>query len=460
MATVYGWAAILHPENHHPRPVGDSLVIEYQHPEEVAANLAASQESLDRGSTAYRLQATYAMALAEDRTTPADSLLEDLAAAQDLAGNPPHDGPARIIEPVTAVAAAAVLTHAQGRITIPADELAWSAALLIEVAASPWRHPLNAEHSLYPMGADRSAAAALPALLLPALGEAVPDMAAVGPALRRCATSVPDEVRIIFARATAPVWAAPCAPVTPSGPCLHQLLWEAAVDGLRDCRLGDWSPAAQRMLTAPIEEPTAVAPAGIPTSRLLLNRLTGPLITTAVAARCPGCVAEAARDLLGALILAHRRAIVHWAEEGYSWPGNQHGPAGARVLAELAAAGDTEPLTGHVRALTASTDALAGLLHDLATEYTYNQALRPGPASRLAPAARGRAQRARARPGAPRPRPRVRCGPRWAAAWPGPAPGRPQPGRDPQERQGNLGRPRRLRGPGQPLASEFASAVT
>jgi hypothetical protein len=377
MATVRWWAAILHPENHHPRPVGDSLVIEYQPPQEVTAGLADGQESLDRGSTAYRLQATYAMALAEGRAVPAGALLDDLAAARNLADDPPADGLARVIEPVAAVAAAAVLTHAEGRITVPGDELAWSTALLIEVATGPWRHPLDAEHSIYPMGADRSAAAALPALLLPPLDEAGPDPAAVGPALRCCATSVPDEVRIIFARATAPVWAAPCAPVTPSGPCRHRLLWDAAVDGLRDCRLGRWSAKAQRMLTDPVEEPTAEALADIPASRLLLNRLIGPLITTAMAARGPGCVAEAARALLGGLILAHRRATVHWAEEGYSWPGNQHGPAGARVLAELAAAGDTGPLTGHVRALLANTGGLASLLHDLSTEFTYNQALRP-----------------------------------------------------------------------------------
>ena len=49
---------------------------------------------------------------------------------------------------------------------------------------------------------------------------------------------------------------------------------------------------------------------------------------------------------------------MHWAEEGYSWPGNQHGPAGTRVLAELAAADDTGPLTGRIRAFTASISAL------------------------------------------------------------------------------------------------------
>jgi hypothetical protein len=59
----------------------------------------ARLESLDRSKIAYRLQATYAMALA----VPADSLLDDLAAARDLASRPPQDGRVRIIDPVAAV---------------------------------------------------------------------------------------------------------------------------------------------------------------------------------------------------------------------------------------------------------------------------------------------------------------------------------------------------------------------
>jgi hypothetical protein len=43
----------------------------------------------------------------------------------------------------------------------------------------------------------------MPALLLLALEEASPNAAAIDQALQRCATSLPDEVRIIFARATA-----------------------------------------------------------------------------------------------------------------------------------------------------------------------------------------------------------------------------------------------------------------
>jgi len=227
------------------------------------------------------------------------------------------------------------------------------------------------------MGADRSAAAALPMLLLPALSEAGTDPAELTQALYRCATSVPDEVRIIFAQATTPVWAAPCHPVTPSGACCHQQLWAAAIQGLRDCQLGEWSQTEQRRLIAPVEEPFGETLAGIPADRLLLNRLTGPLITTAAAASSTSCTAEDARALLGALLPALQRATLHWAKEGYSHPGNQHGPAAARALAGLAASGDTGPLTDHVRALTADTGALAAFLHDLATEFTYNQDLRP-----------------------------------------------------------------------------------
>jgi hypothetical protein len=131
------------------------------------------------------------------------------------------------------------------------------------------------------------------------------------------------------------------------------------------------------MLTAPIQEPYDQALGVIPTEQLLLNRLTAPLVIACAAARSRSCVAPAARSMLGALLPALRRATVHWAEQNYSHPGNLHGPATARALAELAASGDTEPLTEYARALTTSADALASLLDDLATEFTYNDELRP-----------------------------------------------------------------------------------
>jgi hypothetical protein len=377
MATIQGWAAIFRPENYHARQSENGIAIEYQPPEDVAKNLAPHRESLDRVSTAFRLETTYTMALSEDRTIPTDTLAEDLAAARDLADNPPQDGPVQIIEPVTAVAAAAVVAHSQQRIKIAPEELNWCAGILVEVATDQSRHPADSEYSRYLMGADRSAAGALPALLLLPPDPTGPDPETIDAALRHCATSLPDQVRLIFAQATSMIWTAACRPTTAASPCRHQQLWDACMEGLRDCQLGGWSPTAQQRLISPIQQPFEEALAAIPTDRLLLNRLIAPLVAAAAAASSRSCVAQTASAMLRALLPALRRSTLHWAEEQYSHPGNQHGPAAARALAELAASGSTEPLTEHVRALTGNMNALATFLHDLAIEFTYNHVLMP-----------------------------------------------------------------------------------
>lgn len=224
------------------------------------------------------------------------------------------------------------------------------------------------------MGADRSAAAALPALLLPAFGAVAPDPGDLEEALRQSGANPADEVRLIFARATAPVWAASCSQ---DGTCRHQTLWSAVIGGLRDCQLGAWDQPGQRRLIEPLGEPFAETLTDVETEQLLVNRLTSPLIGAAEAARSDSCVAQQAQDILGPLLAAHRRGAAHWAEKNYGSPGgDQHGPAIARVLAELAAGGDTQHLAEHVRWYSRrSQHALAELLRNLAIEFTHHAAL-------------------------------------------------------------------------------------
>lgn len=373
-AIAEGWAAILHPENHHPELTEDGGVsFQYQHPGDVAQNLAGRRESLQRSMTALRLQSTYARFPVS--AAPTDTLAADLAAARDLADNPPPDGPLHPADPIAAVAAATVVGHAQGRAVVPDDDLRWAADVIIEVATHPWADGISSESSRYPMGADRSAAAALPALLLPAFDAIVPDPGDLEEALRHTGASLADEVRMTFARAAAPVWAAPCSP---AGTCRHQILWSAVIGGLRDCQLGAWDQAAQRRLIEPIGEPFAETLPGVGTEQLLVNRLTSLLIAAAEAARSDSCVARQAQDVLGPLLAAHRRGAAYWAEKNYGPPGgDQHGQAAARVLAEMAAAGDTQPLAEHVRSFTRqSPHALAELLHNLAITFTSDDALR------------------------------------------------------------------------------------
>jgi hypothetical protein len=371
VATAKGWAAILHPENHHPVPAEDGIRVEYRPPGDVAKTLAGSQESLERSMTALRLQSTYTNPTVGE--APTETLIADLAAARQLAADPPP-GPVHPADPFAAVAAAAIAAHARGRAAVPDEDLQWTASLLIQVASHPWADPVNAEWSRYLVGADRSAAAALPALLLPEFDRIRPDVGDLEEALRRAGASMPDEVRMIFARGAAPVWAAPCST---DETCRHQVLWSAVLGGLRDCQLGAWDQAEQRRLIEPLAEPFDQALPAVETERLLVNRLTSPLIAAAEAARSSSCVAKEAGRILGILLTAHRRGAAHWAEQNYGLPNDQHSPATARVMAEIAAGGDPGPLAEHVRAYTRqSPRALAELLHNLAIAFTYDDALR------------------------------------------------------------------------------------
>jgi hypothetical protein len=81
MVVVEGWAAALRPENYRASQAGDGdLIVQYEHPQEVASGLASSVASLTRANEAVRLQLTYARS--EDRATPVETLINDLVLAR------------------------------------------------------------------------------------------------------------------------------------------------------------------------------------------------------------------------------------------------------------------------------------------------------------------------------------------------------------------------------------------
>ena len=109
--TVEGWASSLRLENYRVHQADDGgLIIQHQPPEEIAAGLAPSLASLVRGNETMRLQTTYAKS--EDRVAPVETLIEDLALARELAGDPPVSSVLYREDPIAAVAAAAVVAYA------------------------------------------------------------------------------------------------------------------------------------------------------------------------------------------------------------------------------------------------------------------------------------------------------------------------------------------------------------
>jgi hypothetical protein len=380
LASVEGWAAALRPESYHFRQAEDGGVIaEYEHPPQVAAALAPGLTSLSRGNNAMRLQFTYARS--EDRVAPVDTLIDDLRIARSLGDDPPEHGPLHPMDAVAATAAAAIVAHAHGRTSVSDGDLRWAADVLVGAATNPLIDDMSDHDSVFSMGADRSAGAALPALLLPPFHDLDLSIGPIEDALRRCATSVFDEVRASFALGLAPVWGTPCQRYSESGRCVHEVAWAAVQDGLRDCRLGGWNETAQRRLPDPLDGPYEKTLPPIKTERLLLNRLIAPLVASADAARSEACIADAARRLLDVLFDVHRRVSDYWATEGYGEYGvfrDRLRPSVVRVLVEFAVAGDFGQLTEHVRAFTSNARALDQLLDDLAVLFTYDSNLRSG----------------------------------------------------------------------------------
>lgn len=373
LASIEGWAAAFRPENYRAEATDEGLVLQYEHPEPVAAVLAPGLADLAAGNDALRLQNTYAAA--EDRTAPVDTLTEDIALARRLAAAPPAGGPLFSEDPITAVAAAAVVAHARGHAEVPAGDLHWAADVLLTASSGPQTDRTSFEGSIHPRGADRSAAAALPLLLLPAFDDLGLDRDQITKGLHRCATSLYDETRTVLATACTPVWSAPCDVDAP-GRCRHQLLWEAAQAGLRDSRLGGWDPEGQRRMPDPVSPPYGPALATTATDSLLVNRLVPPLAAAAFA-RAADCVAAEAEALLTVLLDAHRRGAEYWAREGYSGYEDRQRQLMARVLVSLTTDGDPRPLTEHIRLFADNANALQTLLRDLALLFTYDDALRP-----------------------------------------------------------------------------------
>ena len=374
LAAVEGWAASLRSDNYKAGPhEGGGIAIEFEPPEEVESALRGSLESISRTNTVLRLRLKYTKA--QDRGAPGDDLLDDLELARSLAENPDAMGDLFAPDAIAAVAAAAIVAHARGAIVMHDEGLSWAAGILIEAAVNPQVDQMSFESTSHGDGADRSAGAALPLLLLPCFDQLGIDPTSLQEALSGCSQSLFDEVRAAAVCGYRGLWSAECRDASGTGPCFHEIAWEIVESGLRDCRMGSWEGGRRGI--APLKPPYGEALAAVPTDSLLSNRLVHPLVATSDACLSNCCVAERARSLRGVLHAADRRAARHWAEEHYGHFSEHQRALVARVLIEQALAGEDGELHAYVHEFLQTPTALNQLLRDLALAFTYDDDLRP-----------------------------------------------------------------------------------
>ena len=371
---VEGWAASLRAENYriHRNPDA-TYVLEYQPPQPVADWIEASAAQFDDGSHALRLQRIYAHERISkpQEWPPADTLIADIEFARRLAAEHSVGGVLHPEDPVAAVAAAAVIGHARGRVIVDDGDLRWAAATLLKAAAAPRLGALSYESTCDPWAADRSAAAALPLLLLPSFDHLAVDRIGLADALTALATGLFNEVRTMFVAGCAQVWSAACE-IEPSQVCRrHASLWTAVQSGLRDCYVGAWDQNEQHRVIEPLAPPYTDTLPPLAADDLLVDRLAMP-IACAAAARTSPCVSDQARALLPVLLDAHRRGTDYWTrEEGDEFNDPQRELI-AGVLVDLAANGESEPLAACITTFAGNATALHHLLLDLAVLFTYD----------------------------------------------------------------------------------------
>jgi hypothetical protein len=313
----------------------------------------------------------------QDRRAPLDSLAEDIELARKLAADPVVKDDMFGPDAVAAVAAAAVVAHTEGRAVVGDEDLAWAVETLVLAAMSPQIDVMSFESTTSKDAADRSAAAALPLLLLPSFVGLDIDAKRLEEALTHCSQSLFDEVRAALVVGLRKVWTATCHRSSESSRCFHEAAWAIVESGIRDCRMGDWDATTGRRGVSPVCPPYVETLASVETDSLLANRLVHPLVAASNASLSDSCVASSARTLLAVLHDADRRAASHWAEEGFGHFSDHQRALVARVLIEQAVAGHDSELKGYVRAFLSCPAALDQLLRDLALTFTYDDLLRP-----------------------------------------------------------------------------------
>jgi hypothetical protein len=368
LVLVEGWASMLRPENYKTyRSQDGSIVVEHEPPEPVAGALAATAAELNIRTEAMRLQWTYSDRNHLSGGWHSETLIADIALARQFATDERMRRSLFPEDPVAAVAAALIMSHALGRMTAGDDDLQWAADTVL-TAANP-HIDMSYESAI-------AAAKSVPSLLLDKFGHLALDPSRIRDALVAIATRHSPEVQSTFVAGCAPVWTAPCSSNAESETACrrHGPSWRAVQAGLAGCRLGPWDQHSQRRPEYLPPPYTDTLPP-ITASDLLVNRLAMPIACTA-AARAASCIRSEAAALLSALLAAHCRGADHWIREDYGGYDPPQRELVARVLINLTVNGEPEPLIEHLQTFAANARALHQLLDDFVTLFTYDSELR------------------------------------------------------------------------------------
>ena len=384
LAQARAWASSLDRDSYQFREAPAGLIVQPTPSKDIVGALQHSTEDLESAQEAIRLEVRYYVEFQREREdAPSyEKLGDDIAVAQTLLENPPSLTAAAPWDVPALVAVAALEAHLLEGIDLPRDALRFAADTVLRIGeGAAWPLPHEFEETLFERGADRSAARAVPLLLLPGAGaiRTVVDEADGTTIFERAtragvnlARGVANEVRLHLARGLDPLWDTPCAK---HDSCQHEVGLQLATETMRNCVLGGRVSKDRRRSVIALEDPVAESLANAEGDSILSFRLDAAIRSLAPAAMADICISRPARALLLALLAAQRRSLLSRDQHDMDPRGSQ-ALVSARALLTLAEDRDDTTLRAHLDACAGNAALLYRLLRALsaAAEETQSRA--------------------------------------------------------------------------------------
>lgn len=375
IAAVRNWASSLDRDAYDITEEDDHLLIQQSVDPEVEAVLGPTNDDLRRTNDAMGLELRHAHTRDNGGRAPAmesDALTADIASARELVERPPRLVSFAVEGPV-AVAATAVELHLSGQVIVANDDLVWCTELIARAAVEAAEGADHFyEHSIFSQGADRSAARALPFLLLPTAAAlrasfeiyVAGDVDELIDVSRAASASSSNEVRLAYARALDVVWTTPCDTAHLHGRCHHSIAMGLVAETFHVAVLGPWDYDAQLRAPAKLDPPNATSFDALDGDDIYGSRLTPALRAIGSAATSTACCRHDAQLALRSLLSAHQRSMLA-AEHGYH---HSHSDAlvAARAALSQAIDGRDDVVLDYVRTYVAHARELAEALQALA----------------------------------------------------------------------------------------------
>ena len=373
IAQVRAWASSLDRDMYQVHESQDGLYVQATPPEDIVQALEPGTKDLERAQDATRLIVRYYFEPKEERAQPigSDELAADIAIARKLLEDPPSLGAHDPMDTAALVSTVALEAHLLQGADLPSDELSFATETVLRIGDSETcAEPDDFAYMFFQQGADRSAARALPLLLLPGAARlrAVVDNADGWTTFERAsragaklARAVAYEVRLHLARGMDHVWKTPCAE---EGPCHHEAGWRIATETLRDCVLGSWNRATGRRSVITLKEPFTQSLSETDSRSILPFRLDAAIRALAPATVASICVSTCATDLLAVLLAVQQRSLASHEHDDADHRG-AHTLVSARALLTVAEHDDDVAICEHLDAFADNSALLGNLLRAL-----------------------------------------------------------------------------------------------